>query len=138
MGPSHRCSSGRRAPRVLRSGARPVSALVSRPLSARVSQRLAGARHIIAGGGSPPPHPFRLWSPCMTRPVPCASVRLSFAAGALSFVALWPLAAQQAVEADRALLAQERYVTPPPEVARLVSAPRNLNSTLTQPSPDKR
>jgi dipeptidyl aminopeptidase/acylaminoacyl peptidase len=74
----------------------------------------------------------------MTRLSPRASVRLSLAACALSFVALVPLAAQQSVEADRALLAQERYVAPPPEVARLVNAPRHLNSTLTEQSPDKR
>jgi dipeptidyl aminopeptidase/acylaminoacyl peptidase len=73
----------------------------------------------------------------MTRIPRRVSVRLSLAA-ALSFVAPMPLAAQQSVEADRALLAQERYVTPPPEVARLVTAPRHLNSTLTQQSPDKR
>jgi dipeptidyl aminopeptidase/acylaminoacyl peptidase len=73
----------------------------------------------------------------MTRVFPRAAVRLS-AAAALSFVALWPSQAQQSVEADRALLAQERYVTPPPEVARLVTAPRHLNSTLTQQSPDQR
>jgi dipeptidyl aminopeptidase/acylaminoacyl peptidase len=74
----------------------------------------------------------------MTRPSPRALVRLWYAAGALSFVAPLSLAAQQSVEADRALLAQERYVTPPPEVARLVTAPRHLNSTLGQQSPDKR
>jgi dipeptidyl aminopeptidase/acylaminoacyl peptidase len=73
----------------------------------------------------------------MTRVFPRAAVRL-YVAAALSFVALWPLAAQQSVEADRALLAQERYVAPPPEVARLVTAPRHLNSTLGQQSPDGR
>jgi dipeptidyl aminopeptidase/acylaminoacyl peptidase len=67
-----------------------------------------------------------------------ASVRPWFAAGALSLAAFLPLSAQQSMEADRALLAQERYVTPPPEVARLVTAPRQLNSTLTEQSPDKR
>jgi dipeptidyl aminopeptidase/acylaminoacyl peptidase len=73
----------------------------------------------------------------MTRVFPRAAVRLAVAA-ALTLVARLPLAAQQSVEADRALLAQERYVTPPPEVARLVTAPRQLNSTLTQQSPDQR
>jgi dipeptidyl aminopeptidase/acylaminoacyl peptidase len=66
-----------------------------------------------------------------------ASVRLWYSAGVL-LVAPLTLAAQQSVEADRALLAQERFVTPPPEVARLVTAPRQLNSTLAQQSPDKR
>ena len=47
------------------------------------------------------------------------------------------LPAQQSVEADKALLATERYVRPPAEVAKLVIAPRQLNSTLTQQSPDR-
>ena len=47
-----------------------------------------------------------------------------------------PLGAQQSVEAAKALLATERYVRPPAEVAKLVTAPRQLNSTLTQQSPD--
>ncbi|MDQ2666797.1 MAG: prolyl oligopeptidase family serine peptidase [Gemmatimonadota bacterium] len=47
------------------------------------------------------------------------------------------LSAQQSVEADKALLATERYIRPPAEVAKLVTAPRQLNSTLTQQSPDK-
>ena len=72
----------------------------------------------------------------MKRQSPRATVRLWLAAGALLFVA--PLSSAQSVEADRALLAQERFVTPPPEVARLVTAPRQQNSTLTQQSPDKR
>jgi dipeptidyl aminopeptidase/acylaminoacyl peptidase len=55
----------------------------------------------------------------------------------LAFVAAAPLAAQQSVEADKALLATERYVRPPAEVAKLVTAPRQLNSTLTQQSPDR-
>jgi dipeptidyl aminopeptidase/acylaminoacyl peptidase len=74
----------------------------------------------------------------MQRYAPRAHVRLWLAAGALSFAASLPLAAQQSVEAARALLAQERYVTPPPEVARLVTAPRQQNATLAQQSPDKR
>ena len=60
---------------------------------------------------------------------------------ATSFVAVcilaWPLRAQQSVEADKALLATERYVRPPADVARLVTAPRQLSSTLTQQSPDR-
>ncbi|CAN5776821.1 S9 family peptidase [soil metagenome] len=47
------------------------------------------------------------------------------------------LSAQQSVEADKALLATERYVRPPAEVAKLVTAPRQLNSTLSQQSPDR-
>jgi Periplasmic component of the Tol biopolymer transport system len=52
-------------------------------------------------------------------------------------LATLPVAAQQSVEADKALLATERYVRPPEEVAKLVTAPRQLNSTLSQQSPDK-
>jgi dipeptidyl aminopeptidase/acylaminoacyl peptidase len=75
----------------------------------------------------------------MTRFLPRASVRLAFVAGALPFAALlMPLAAQSSIAADKALLAQERFVTPPPEVARLVAAPRQLNATLSEQSPDKR
>ena len=48
-----------------------------------------------------------------------------------------PLSAQQSIEADKALLATERYVRPPAEVERLITAPRQLNSTLTQQSPDR-
>jgi dipeptidyl aminopeptidase/acylaminoacyl peptidase len=68
-----------------------------------------------------------------------ARARLSVAAAfALAIFPASPLAAQQSVDADRALLAQERFVSPPPEVARLVTAPRQLNSTLAQQSPDRR
>lgn len=74
----------------------------------------------------------------MTRLSPRAYVRPVLAAGVLFFAAPLPLAAQQSVEAARALLTQERFVTPPPEVARLVTAPRQQNSTLAMPSPDKR
>ena len=63
---------------------------------------------------------------------------------ALALAAL-PLAAQNSqasvaaqVAADRELLAKESYITPPAEIARLVTAPRHLNVTLTQPSPDRR
>src|SRR5258705_6990622 len=73
----------------------------------------------------------------MKRLLPRAHVRLWYSAGVL-LVAPLSLAAQQSVEADRALLAQERFVSPPPEVARLVTAPRQQNSTLAQQSPDKR
>jgi dipeptidyl aminopeptidase/acylaminoacyl peptidase len=67
--------------------------------------------------------------------VPRVCVRLSVVLP-LSLLAIAPLSAQQGVEADRALLARESYVTPPPEVARLVTAPREMNSDLTQQSPD--
>jgi dipeptidyl aminopeptidase/acylaminoacyl peptidase len=53
-----------------------------------------------------------------------------------------PLAAQQPdstrLAADRAVLAAEQYVLPPPEIASLVTAPRYENVSLTQPSPDRR
>src|SRR5687768_8620751 len=35
-------------------------------------------------------------------------------------------------------LAKETYVSPPAEVARLVTAPRHLNVTLGEPGPDRR
>jgi dipeptidyl aminopeptidase/acylaminoacyl peptidase len=62
-------------------------------------------------------------------------VRLSFVLP-FTFFALAPLAAQQGVEADRALLARETYITPPAEVAKLVTAPREENADLAQQSPD--
>ena len=42
------------------------------------------------------------------------------------------------VEAARELLAKEAYVKPPDAIARLVTAARHLNVSLTQPSPDRR
>ena len=71
-----------------------------------------------------------------TSSLPRVLVRLSVIVPA-SLLAFAPLAAQQGVEADRALLARETYVTPPAEVAKLVTAPRQQNSALTQQSPDK-
>lgn len=60
---------------------------------------------------------------------------------ALSFPATQPLAAQQNTENDlaraRATLATESYAKPAPEVAALVTAPRHLNVSLTNPSPDR-
>ncbi len=60
-------------------------------------------------------------------------------------LAALPLAAQNSqaivaaqLAADRELLAKESYITPPAEIVRLVTAPRHLNVTLTQPSPDRR
>jgi dipeptidyl aminopeptidase/acylaminoacyl peptidase len=43
-----------------------------------------------------------------------------------------------AIEAARELLAREAYVRPPDVIAKLVTAPRHLNISLTQPSPDRR
>lgn len=42
------------------------------------------------------------------------------------------------VEAAREVLAKETYVKPPDLITRLVTAPRHLNVSLTQPSPDRR
>jgi dipeptidyl aminopeptidase/acylaminoacyl peptidase len=75
---------------------------------------------------------------CFTRPAAALLV--------LAFVALArPLAAQQPQQdlaaqlaADRQALAAEHYVQPPPEIVRLVTAPRYQNVSLTQPSPDRR
>ena len=43
-----------------------------------------------------------------------------------------------AVAAAKAILANEKYVRPPEEIARLVTAPRQQNAVLTDPSPDRR
>ncbi len=48
-----------------------------------------------------------------------------------------PLSAQEAVDAE-AVLATRSWVTPPPEIADAVLAPRYLNVTLTEVSPDRR
>ncbi len=61
-------------------------------------------------------------------------IALVFAAQALH--AQRPDVAQQ-LAADRALLANETYVTPPPEIQNLVTAPRYQNVALTSPSPDR-
>lgn len=42
------------------------------------------------------------------------------------------------LKADRAILAKETYQVPPPEIAKLVLAPRHLNISLTNPSPDRK
>lgn len=76
-------------------------------------------------------------TPHIPSPLPRVCVRLSLVLSA-SLLALAPLSAQQGVEADKALLARETYVTPPAEVARLVTAPREENSDLGQQSPDGR
>ena len=55
-----------------------------------------------------------------------------------TLLAFGAIGAQQSVEADKALLATERFVKPPAEVAKLVTAPRQQNSALTQQSPDKK
>jgi dipeptidyl aminopeptidase/acylaminoacyl peptidase len=72
----------------------------------------------------------------MTRTSRRALVHLVLGAIASSAMLATSAAAQGSAEADRALLAQERFVTPPAEVARLVSAARERTTTLTQPSPD--
>ena len=72
----------------------------------------------------------------MTRLTDRVLVRITTSFAAV-FVVVAPLAAQQSVDADRALLSTERYVRPPAEVAKLVTAPRQLNVTLTQQSPDR-
>ena len=42
------------------------------------------------------------------------------------------------VAAQKALLAKETYQMPPAEIAKLVTAPRHLNVSLAQPSPDRK
>ncbi|MDE3128375.1 MAG: S9 family peptidase, partial [Gemmatimonadota bacterium] len=63
-----------------------------------------------------------------------ALVVLAFAARTLAAQA--STVAEQ-IQADRALLAKEVYVTPPAEIAKLVAAPRYRNVTLTVQSPDR-
>jgi dipeptidyl aminopeptidase/acylaminoacyl peptidase len=81
------------------------------------------------------------------RPHRSLAQRTACALIALAFVSL-PLAAQQNRPADqdaaaeiaaaREVLAKESYVSPPPEIARLVTAPRHLNVSLTVASPNRR
>jgi dipeptidyl aminopeptidase/acylaminoacyl peptidase len=53
-----------------------------------------------------------------------------------------PVSAQDsnagAIDAAKELLAKESYVKPPEVIQRLVTAPRHLSVSLTQPSPDRR
>ena len=63
----------------------------------------------------------------------------------LGIVLALPLAAQapgngvaSELAADKARLASESYVTPPAEIAKLVTAPRYLNYSLSRPGPDRR
>lgn len=63
--------------------------------------------------------------------------------GLVSILAVPPLAHSQAapspeLAALKARLAAETYVTPPEQIARLVTAPRHLNRLLTQQSPDRK
>ena len=63
--------------------------------------------------------------------------------GALLALVAVPLWAQQAtvaqqIAADRALLAKESYQLPPAEIVKLVTAPRYMNVSLTNPSPDRK
>ena len=64
--------------------------------------------------------------------------RAAFIIVTAAFLAAPILSAQQSTEADKALLANESFVRPPAEVAKLVTAPRQQNSTLSQQSPDRR
>ncbi len=72
------------------------------------------------------------------RPTSRALLLAAFAAAALplSLHAQRSNVAEQ-IAADRALLAREVYVTPPPEIEQLVTAPRYRNVTLTAQSPDR-
>jgi dipeptidyl aminopeptidase/acylaminoacyl peptidase len=57
---------------------------------------------------------------------------------ALPAQAQGPTAPNAEMAALKARLAAETYVTPPEEIARLVTAPRHLNVLLTQQSPDRK
>lgn len=75
----------------------------------------------------------------MFSPKRIIEVTLSFA---LTLALVTPARAQDAnasaIDAARELLAKEAYVRPPEVIQKLVKAPRHLNVTLTQPSPDRR
>ncbi|HEX6313427.1 MAG TPA: hypothetical protein VFZ73_01150, partial [Gemmatimonadaceae bacterium] len=62
--------------------------------------------------------------------------------GALLLLSTQPLQAQDAnaasIEAAKEVLAKESYVRPPEVIQKLVTAPRHLVVSLTQPSPDRR
>jgi dipeptidyl aminopeptidase/acylaminoacyl peptidase len=64
----------------------------------------------------------------------------SFVALSLSIGSVAPAQDTNAgsLEAARELLAKESYVKPPDVIAKLVTAPRHLNVSLSQPSPDRR
>ena len=61
---------------------------------------------------------------------------------ALLLAVTLPAVAQDAntgsIDAAKELLAKESYVKPPDVIQRLVTAPRHLSVSLTQPSPDRR
>ncbi|MFN2566506.1 MAG: prolyl oligopeptidase family serine peptidase [Gemmatimonadaceae bacterium] len=68
-------------------------------------------------------------------------VALCLGASSPALVVASPLHAQQQngeLDALRERLTKETYVTPPAEIARLVTAPRHLNVTLSEPGPDRR
>ena len=75
----------------------------------------------------------------MSLPRRLIEAALSFA---LVLTLVPPASAQDAnasaIEAARDLLAKESYVRPPEVIQKLVTAPRHLNVSLTQPSPDRR
>lgn len=62
------------------------------------------------------------------------------AAGALVLCTSIPLHAQELSQqgAERALLAKEGYVRPPAVIERIITAPRERNVTLSNPSPDRK
>src|SRR5688572_19150088 len=79
------------------------------------------------------------------RELPMATIKRmteALLALALLLVAIAPASAQDAnassIEAAKEVLAKEAYVRPPDVIAKLVTAPRHLNVSLTQPSPDRR
>ncbi len=69
---------------------------------------------------------------------------LRLAPGAMSLLLLAAPAMAQGTDAasqiaaDKALLAKEGYQVPPAAIAKLVTAPKHLNVSLTQPSPDRK
>ena len=77
----------------------------------------------------------------MSRSFPLARRLTAIAFGAMAAV---PVLAQgnadpsAQIAADKAILAKESYLAPPPEIAKLVTAPRHLNVSLASPSPTRR
>ena len=78
-----------------------------------------------------------------TRSLPALALRAASHSAVALMLFVLQLHAQQAsvaqqIAADRALLAKETYQLPPPEIVKLVTAPRYLNVALTTPSPDRK
>src|ERR1041385_3292597 len=115
------------------------------------AQRSGRPSRILAACGAPPSlaraHGRRLRTSDEARmtPFPARALRRACVPGAafLCLLALpargqAPAAAPADLAASRERLATEAYVTPAPEIVKLVTAPRQQNAPLTRESPDRR